>query len=393
MHRLVLAIQQRGLIFIVYLANIFLSFHYFITAYVGSSFLGTTLNERGVSLLYILSALLNITLFYYAPKILKKFGNYKATITLSIIDILAVVIIALSPSTIVALTAFVVFQAVLPSILFNFDIFLEYCVRNEGVTGEVRGLYLTMSNIALVIAPLIMAGLQLGNHDFSPVFILSALFMVPLITIVMISFRHFEDPYYHDISLRRDWSIFFKNKDTRGTLVADILLQFFFGITVIYMMQYLNRIIGFSWTEIGQMFSIVLLPFLIFELPVGYLADKYFGEKEMMGIGFVLIGVFLFLVTQVHQKDAFMFTILLFMTRVGAALVEATCESHFFKKTNGSDTDLVSIFRISRPLAYVLAPLFGILVFTFAGYTTLFILTSVIMLSGLIFVLQLTDTR
>ena len=34
----------------------------------------------------------------------------------------------------------------------------------------------------------------------------------------------------------------------------------------------------------------MLLPFLFFQLPLGHLADKKYGEKEILIIGFVVMG-------------------------------------------------------------------------------------------------------
>ena len=40
--------------------------------------------------------------------------------------------------------------------------------------------------------------------------------------------------------------------------------------------------LGFTWEEIGQIFTIMLIPFVLVEYPAGWLADKYIGETEMM---------------------------------------------------------------------------------------------------------------
>jgi MFS-type transporter involved in bile tolerance (Atg22 family) len=87
--------------------------------------------------------------------------------------------------------------------------------------------------------------------------------------------------------------------------------------------------------------------------------------------------------------------IAMFATRVGASLIEATSESYFFKHTNGDDNALISFFRITRPLSYVLGALLGsITLYLFNDQMQfLFMVLAFLMIPGFFFTLKLKDTK
>jgi len=384
MHHLILSLQKRGLIISVYLSHLFLSFHYFTTVYVNSSFLETYLPQHTISGIYVVASALNILIFLYVSTFLRAFGNYKLTLIFAILDLLAVLGLAHTVNLSYILPLFVLHQALVPMVLFNLDIFLEHCTKDENATGEMRGIFLTVANIALVISPLLLTWLNINDFDF---------YKVPVILIVLISMRHFKDLTYHPFNLKYEFSTFLKNKNLGSVLVANFLLQLFYSFMVIYIPIYLTIIVGFTWQEFTLMLSIALLPFLLFELPAGELADKKWGEKELMITGFVIMGLSVAALSYMHTPNFIAFAIILFLTRTGAALVEVTTESYFFKQTKESDADLMGIFRISRPISFLIGPLLGGLALYLGGYELMFLGLSILMLSGIMFISLIVDTR
>jgi MFS family permease len=77
--------------------------------------------------------------------------------------------------------------------------------------------------------------------------------------------------------------------DTARSIGVQFVLNFFFAWMVIYLPLLLAKEIGFSWDKIGFIFTIMLLPFLLFELPAGILGDRKLGEKELLVFGFVVM--------------------------------------------------------------------------------------------------------
>ena len=82
----------------------------------------------------------------------------------------------------------------------------------------------------------------------------------------------------------------------------------------------------------------------------------------------------------------------LFITRIGASLVEISSESYFFKHVKEEDTGLISLFRMARPLSFILAPLVAIPVVYFFSYSTSFYFLALLTLSGLLFIPKV-DTK
>jgi MFS family permease len=162
---------------------------------------------------------------------------------------------------------------------------------------------------------------------------------------------------------------------------------------VIYMPIYLEQYIGFNWSEIGIIFTIMLIPFVIFELPVGELADDKYGEKEFLTIGFVIMGFFTLVMSFITVKSFWLWSTILFITRIGASLVEVSTESYFFKKVDKSRTDVISLFRVSRPLALVMAPVVATVALGFIPFQYIFIVIGSIMIVGTHYSLALKDTK
>lgn len=393
MRHIVHSIQTRGALVLVYLANLFLSFHYFTTVYVNSSFIGNFLSEREISSIYVIASLFNIIIFLSATHFLRILGNYKFALTATLFDAIAVFGLAFTSEPSFVLPLFFLHQALVPIILFNLDIFLEHYSKNEAVTGELRAGFLTVMNVALVLSPLLLAFLGIVNSDYSRVYLLSGMFLMPMMFIIAISLRDFPDPTYKELNIKRELVRFKNDRNVTAVFICNFLLQLFYSFMVIYMPVYLNQYLGYSWAEIGTMLSIALLPFILFEFPIGALADKVWGEKEMMGIGFVIISVFLFFIPFIGNATFAIITSILFMTRVGAALIETTTESYFFKKINGQDADLVSLFRMNRPLSFVIGPLIGFSILSISSFVSIFAVLGAIMISGIYFVGQIQDTR
>ncbi len=71
------------------------------------------------------------------------------------------------------------------------------------------------------------------------------------------------------------------------------------------------------------------------------------------------------------------------MTRMGASIVEPPAAIYFFTHVKEEDAFLLGVFRDMTPVAYIIAPLIGTLVFVFFPFKDLFIILSLLLLCGL----------
>lgn len=393
MDKLLLPFRQGKLLNTLFLSNIFISFHYALIIYVNSSFLDTFFSETQVSSLYIIGSIINTILLLNASRILAKIGIYKFASYAVFIEFLSILGMAVSTAPFLVGLFFLTHLVIISLLLFNMDMYIEEASKNEGLTGSIRGTYLTITNITIVIAPSLVA-LLLFNDNYSLVYLTSCLLMIPLYYF----FKRLKDvptPLVQHIKIKETLSEYIKNKNLYNIFASNFLLQLFYAYMVIYMPLYLHseKYIGFSWPEIGLIFTIMLVPFVLFELPIGEMADEKYGEQEFLTIGFVIMGLSTLFISFVTVKVFWIWASLLFITRIGASFVEISSESYFFKQVNPDKSDVISFFRISRPLSFIVAPVLATITLQFIPFQYIFILIGSLMILGTKYSLAIEDTK
>jgi MFS family permease len=274
---------------------------------------------------------------------------------------------------------------------YNLDIFIEHG-SEDATTGETRGLFLTIMNLAVFFGPII-AGFLLSENQFWKIYTVSAILVLPALFIIARKLSQFCDPEYKDVSLREMLYTAWQNKNIRNISIANFLLQFFYSWMIIYMAIYLTKFAHFSWEEIGIIFGIMLLPFIFLQFPLGEMADRRFGEKEMLVIGFIITALSTASLSFLNpQTSILIWASILFVTRVGAATIEIMTETYFFKQIEASDMGLISFFRHTRPLSFIIGTASASVFLLFVDTQYLFLALGVIMLSGIYFAMKIEDT-
>jgi len=371
-----------------------LALHWAIIIYLNSSFLEQFMSKSSIGILYTVSSAITVLGFLLISPILRRVGNYNLVLVLSTLELCVLVGMGVTTSFFPAMILFMIHHAIMPFVLFSLDVFMEEMIGNEeGTTGGRRGLYLGIMSLGGAIAPLASSFLIDGNElHYEFAYFASAFLMIPFIMIVMRYFKTFEDPLYSQVSMLSTVRSFWHHCDIRNVFFAHFTLQLFFSWMVIFSPLYLITVIGFTWSEVGLILFSGLIAYVFLEYPIGIIGDQYIGEKEMMALGFVIIAVstswFAFIG---YNLGAWMLA--MFMTRVGASFVETTTESYFFKHTKGSDASIISFFRITRPLSYVLGALLGSIVIFTLPFNLIFVVLALLMLPGLFFTMVLKDTK
>jgi Na+/melibiose symporter-like transporter len=224
------------------------------------------------------------------------------------------------------------------------------------------------------------------------VYLLSFLFLIPSFLVIFHGLKNIKERIPSLSSMLKRTKLFFSNKNLRNIFIATLLLQIFYSWMVIYTPLYL-RDIGFNWSTIGVMFTIMLLPFVLFELPLGALADKQLGEKEILIFGFIITGVSTALMSFIGVNSFLLWTIVLFLTRTGASFIEVMTETYFFKHVKGNDIDAIGIFRLTRPLSFIIGPLIATITLLLVPQRFIFLVLAFIMLLGLIPASRIEDTK
>lgn len=369
-----------------------LAFSMAIPTYVSSSFLSTLASEKLVGLFYTTASLVTIVLLVGIPLVLRKIGNYKTSFLFFILNILSLLALAFCSNPLLVGLTFIIHLILTTLLSFNLDVFLENSSEDES-TGYIRGSYLTLVNIAWLISPLV-TGFVLTNGDYWKIFTISAIVSLLVVFLLSQNFRKFQDPIYEKTKFWKTLKIIGKRKNIFRIFFSQLFLRFFYSWMVIYMPIYLHEHIGFDWSIIGIIFTVMLIPFVLMELPLGKLADNKIGEKEILNIGFIITAVATGTITFITSTNPIVWAFVLFMTRVGASMIEISSESYFFKKIKSDDTNILSVFRMSRPIAYTFGPLLASVLLFFVDFKFLFIILGfIVLIGGLSFGLRIKDTK
>lgn len=376
------------------IGNFFAIAHFFLIVYLVAPYLATFMPDSAAGLVVSCGAIITLTVFCFMAGLVRTHGSRRLAIFFAFVELFALAWLAVDPTPIAATVLVALALATTPLMTYQLDLLLEATIAREGSTGRIRTLFLTAGNSALVISPLI-AGIILASGDsYWRVFALAAATLIPFI-LIMLFCRLPEGTHPDSRSVLQAWVRLIKDKDMRSTLMAHATLQFFYHIAPLYIPLYLHTVLGIPWDQLGWMFALMLLPFVLLEYPAGWLADKKIGDKELLLAGFILMGTSFGALAFV-TKDTMILTIviLLVLNRAGAALVEAMSEGHFFRRVSESDASTVTVFRMMRPSAALVAPIICSLILAVASYGALFVISGImIVVIGLLAGQRITDIR
>ncbi len=376
---------------IIYLAGFLFSIPIALTSYINSSFLQTHMSKKEVSLLYVFASIITVLGLLQMPKILTRLGNRVTTLVFCLLSFVSLLLLAISQNSVVVTGAFVLFFVTSNFIFATLDIFVEDFSKNSSV-GKLRGLYLVALNMAWVLSQTV-SGSILAKSSYAGLYLCGAIFMVLVVAIFTFSLKNFVDPKYKKVPILKTIKIFFRNKNISKIYLINFILKFFFVWMIIYTPIYLHEYIGFSWQTLGPIFTIMLLPFVFLTYPLGNLSDKI-GEKKMLIGGFIIMAIFTFLIPLVTLPSFWVWALLLFGTRVGAATVEIMSESYFFKSVNEEHADTISFFRNTGPMSFIVAPLIALpILFFVPSFEYIFFILGALLLLGVYITLRIKDIK
>lgn len=379
--------------YLLYAIGLILAISAALPAYTQSNFLKQYIGLEAISLFFVAANAATAFVITMFPGFIKRLGGYFTIKLLVLIYLASLISLAAASGIASAILSLLLFTITSNLLWINIDILLE-SVSTDSKTGRIRSLYLTSMNLGWIFSPILSAHLiNIGGYSLP--FIASASLAIFLFLAILLQKKALKDSgkRYRQESILKSWKRLSKNKDLRGIFFAAISLNLFFSGAVLYVPLYLHQTLGMDWSQLGWIFSFMLLPFILFEIPAGIAADKYIGEKELLLLGIFILILSLVLFSSLKTTSAIIWAAALFFSRTGAALIEAMRDSYFFKKISDRDVGFINIFRMTGPIGYILGAGSAAIIIAFLPINYVFLAFAFIMLPALYFAASIHDTK
>jgi MFS family permease len=359
-----------------------------VIVYVMSYYFKLASGTENVGFFYTAIFVLVLILLINLHKLVKKWGKSQVFLftLLAKIGVLALLTLVEPSFWSIALLGF---YLILNSLEWTMlDVILE-SFSQDYFSGRIRGLYLTILNLGFLFGPFLSAKI-LAAADFRGIFICILIINALTFVLALSGLRKVDHRFNQNLGVRDLIRKVLKRKDILKIYYISFVLEFFYALMVIYTPLYLLDL-GFSWEKIGIIFTFMLIPFVLLQYPAGILADKKIGEKELIVAAIVMMAISTGMVYFTHSQSLFIWSLILFATRIGAALIEILRDSYFYKRISGYDVDLINFFRTSMSLAYVVSTFLSSMVLIFLPIKFAFLIVAIVVLSALYPALKLVD--
>jgi MFS family permease len=363
-----------------YSASFFLGIASAFVLYLESDYIKTAVGSDNITLFYIVAYSITLILISSWHHLIRIYG--KSKIFLISLSLKGGIILALAVSPVNKYSAWLMAAYMISAALtwLDFDIMLENFSADK-VTGRIRGLYLTITSAGYVLSP-IAAGLLVSRYGFQASFKASFVFFIPILIIAFWKFRNINHEAIIKINFADVLRKIIKRRNVMKIYYISFLLQFFYALIIIYTPLRLLEL-GFSWTDMGKMFTLMLIPFIIIEYPIGYFCDKKFEERNILPFALLIISLSAGAMTFINSKSFIAWAGILFCTRIGASLVEVLRDSYFYKRIDRRDVDIIDFFRNVTPLSYIIGAVIAAPIVYFFQIKAIFIIIGILLLTGI----------
>lgn len=374
--------------------NFFLCAHHALMLYVTTPFLATVMPEEFVGLVLSLGAIFTLIAFPFVPRIVRSLGARRLASWSVTLSAATVFLLAFELAPLAVVLVYALFFALAPITAYFIDLLLEAATKGARETGRVRTLFLTFGNLGFLTCAFGI-GILLKDADvYSHVFYIAAAVLIPFLLMLRFAQIPDGDPprFAHILEVAH---CLVRDPDYKAVGTAAFTLQFFFNLIPYFTPLYLHTVLGIPWDELGWIFALIVVPFLLLEYPAGWIADKAWGDQELMAIGFLVMGsATAALAFTTAATPLVLIGLVLFVSRIGAALAESMCETHFFRRVSERDANSVGVFRMMRPMGAVAAPLAASIFLSVSTFNIMFFAVGIgIIVFGVGSALSIKDVR
>jgi len=358
--------------------------------YILSEYFASVSHSENVGMFYFVAFSLVLVSLFYLQSLVRRIGQARALyLSLGFAILATALLTRLAPSwmTLAIMVLFMVATNVTWVVL---DMILESFSKDR-LSGRIRGLYLSIMSAGILLAPFLSTW-TLEHYHYEGVFFVLLLGYNSLFLVALIGFRH--DNVVSQ-ARHRFWETFQKVKSEANLwniYCVSFAMEFFYALILVYTPLYL-RSLGFIWTDIGIIFTIMLIPFVLLQYPLGRLADRRMGEKELLAGCTVIALLSTLAIPFLESREILVWGAVLFLTRVGIAGIEVLRDSYFYKQIDHSDLDIIAFFRTARPIANIIGAGTAFVFLWFFPVRGIFFIIVLVFLLSLVSIFRLRDTQ
>ncbi|MBN2251382.1 MAG: MFS transporter [Candidatus Altiarchaeota archaeon] len=247
-------------------------------------------------------------------------------------------------------------------------------ISHIGKTSEYFGVFGSFGQVGFALGPVIAGviiadNLSVGEVDtglFYAVMCFLALFLLFFLreTVKVDSaFVSVKELLQKDKLVLREL-VDFKSLHFAGFIVFLVTFVLTFTDGWIWTLEPLYTTLGIDSVTVGLILSMFVLPFIIFEAPAGYLADRH-GKQKMLTAGLILSGVF-FIIFGLSGKTPILLLSSAFIATTGLAFARPSMEGLLTdlaeEKQKGG---IVGVWDVSEDMGYIIGPILGGLIAEF----------------------------
>lgn len=359
---------------------------FMITPYLREIFL-----TDNVGAVYIFPEVIVLALFSWFLRWVIRVGKATVLFTLVLLQIILLSMLVYFEGTAFTAILIVGHFALLPFLVILLDMFLEAHSKDENA-GRARGLFIFFANVGFFLGP-IVGGFLVDRYGFSSIFFVATLCYVIIFLLALSKYlSEGNSEIRQEVSLMAwTWKVW-KDENIRRMYIVSLLLEGFYTVSFItFPILLLNA--GLTLSQAGIIFTVMLLPFLFVAYPAGHLADTRWGEKEILVVAMVLLGVILLVISRISVGGMWLWMGIFLGTRIGTALAETMRDTYFYRRVGKDDVALISFFRMARSLGTLFFAGLTFLFLFFGGtYGELFVFFSVCFFLGAILTLSIQDS-
>jgi len=367
-----------------------LGFQAILAAYVMSPLLQEATGIENVGGFFFLAYFFSFILILNLHHFVKKIGKGRVFFVAALIKLVALLGIGFFSKSFLVV-GFAFFSLLIGPIMWvGLDLLVETFSQDK-ITGAIRGRLLTIMNTGCFLAPFLAAFLIEKSGQLATPFLFAAGLVFIVVVLSALKFFNLKNDYQKDLPIRKVLKKIAKRKNIQRIYLVSFMLEFFYAVMIIHTASFFIQQ-GLNWSEIGRILTIMLIPFIIIQYPLGVAADKKWGEKEGILIGLFIMAITSILMIFPTGNKFFYWTAVLFVSRIGASMVELLRDSYFYKKIAPTDVDVIDFFRTTRSIAYIITGSLSFLLLLFFSIEKVFLVLGVVILIGMLPVFKLKDT-